>query len=194
MKRFFVLVLGCVFALGILSGCSKKESKPIDTSKKNSEWFSNLETKDVDGNKVTKEVFSSKDLTLINVWTTWCGPCVGEMPELEALSKEYESNNSNVAIKGLVVEVDGADMKTGLSDKERDLVKDIMKKSNATYQQLTVSEGLKKTDFKRIIEFPTAYFVDKNGKFVGDKVAGANSKEEWKKIIDERLKMVKSNE
>lgn len=194
MKRFFILVIGCVFALGTLLGCSKKESKPIDTSEKNSEWFSNLETKDVDGNKVTKEVFSSKDLTLINVWTTWCGPCVDEMPELEALSKEYESNNSNIAIKGLVVEVDGAYMKTGISDKERDLVKDIMKKSNATYQQLTVSKGLKKTDFKRIAEFPTTYFVDKNGKFVGDKVLGANSKEEWKKIIDEKLKMVKSNE
>ncbi len=69
------------------------------------------------------------------------------MPELEALSKEYENNNSNVAIKGLIVEVDGTDMKTGLSDKEKELVKDIMKKSGATYQQLTVSEGLKKTDF-----------------------------------------------
>ncbi|MGO1043449.1 hypothetical protein ACTPEO_11995 [Clostridioides difficile] len=39
-----------------------------------------------------------------------------------------------------------------------------MKKSSATYQQLTVSEGLKKTDFKRIVKFPTTYFVDKNGK------------------------------
>ncbi|MGO1043450.1 hypothetical protein ACTPEO_12000 [Clostridioides difficile] len=56
MKRFFILVIGCVFALGILSGCSKKESKSIDTSEKNSEWSSNLETKDVDGNKVTIQI------------------------------------------------------------------------------------------------------------------------------------------
>ncbi|MCC0784938.1 TlpA family protein disulfide reductase [Clostridioides sp. ES-S-0108-01] len=193
MKRFFILILGCVFVLGMISGCTKKESKAVETNKDNSEWFNNLETEDVDGNKVTKDMFSSKELTLINVWTTWCGPCVGEMPELETLSKEYENNN-NVAIKGLVVEVEGTDIKTGLSDEEKNLVKDIMKKSGVTYQQLTVSEELKKTDFKRIVEFPTSYFVDKKGNFVGEKVTGANSKEEWKKIIDERLKMVKSNE
>ncbi|HBF6686212.1 TlpA disulfide reductase family protein [Clostridioides difficile] len=195
MKRFFTLVLGCIFVLGVVSGCNKKtETNLVETNKNNSEWFNNLVTEDVDGNKVTKDVFSSKELTLINTWTTWCGPCIGEMPGLEALSKEYENNNSNVAIKGLIVEVDGTDMKTGLSDKEKELVKDIMKKSGATYQQLTVSEGLKKTDFKRTIEFPTTYFVDKKGNFVGEKVTGANSKEEWKKIIDERLKMVKDSE
>lgn len=194
MKRFFIVVLGCICVLGMISGCSKKESKPVEKNKNNSEWFSNLDTEDVDGNKVTKEIFSNEELTLINVWTTWCGPCVGEMPELEALSKEYESNNSNVAIKGLVVEVDKTDMRTGLSNEEKNLVKDIMKKSDATYQQLTVSEELKKTDFKRVMEFPTTYFVDKKGNFVGEKVVGANSKEDWKKIIDERLKMVKANE
>lgn len=138
------MVLGCIFVLGMISGCSKKESKPVETNKNNSEWFNNLETEDFDGNKVTKEIFSDKELTLINVWTTWCGPCVGEIPELEALSKEYESNNSNVAVKVLVVEVDETDVRIGLSNEEKNLVKDIMKKSGATYQQLTVSEGLKK--------------------------------------------------
>lgn len=72
MKRFFIVVLGCICVLGMISGCSKKESKPVEKNKNNSEWFSNLDTEDVDGNKVTKEIFSNKELTLINVWTTWC--------------------------------------------------------------------------------------------------------------------------
>lgn len=194
MKKFYVLVLGCIFVLSVLSGCSKMESKSVEMSEENSDWFTNLETKDVDGNKVTKDVFSDKEITLINVWTTWCGPCVGEMPELDALSKEYENSNSKVSIKGLIVEVKGTDMRAGLSDEEKKLVKDIMKKSGATYQQLTVSEELKNTNFKRVIEFPTTYFVDKKGNLVGEKITGANSKEEWKTIIDERLRMVKNNE
>ena len=78
---------------------------------------------------------------------------MGEMPELEALSKEYESNNSNVAIKGLVVEVDKTDMRTGLSNEEKNLVKDIMKKSDATYQQLTVLKNLKKLILKELWSF-----------------------------------------
>ena len=28
MKRFFIVVLGCICVLGMISGCSKKESKP----------------------------------------------------------------------------------------------------------------------------------------------------------------------
>ena len=92
MKRFFIVVLGCICVLGMISGCSKKESKPVEKNKNNSEWFSNLDTEDVDGNKVTKEIFSNKELTLINVWTTWCGPCVGEMPELEALPSRVKAS------------------------------------------------------------------------------------------------------
>ncbi|MWL34971.1 hypothetical protein, partial [Escherichia coli] len=63
MKKFFMVVLGCIFVLGVISGCSKKESKPVEKNKSNSEWFSNLDTEDVDGNKVTKEIFSNKELT-----------------------------------------------------------------------------------------------------------------------------------
>lgn len=28
-------------------------------------------------------------IVLINIWATWCGPCVAEMPEIEQLSKDY---------------------------------------------------------------------------------------------------------
>lgn len=59
---------------------------------------------------------------------------------------------------------------------------------------MIVFEEFKKIDFKRVMEFLIIYFVDKKGNFVGEKVVGVNSKEDWKKIIDERLKMVKVNE
>ncbi|MBQ8139643.1 MAG: redoxin domain-containing protein [Lachnospiraceae bacterium] len=32
------------------------------------------------------------DVVLINFWATWCGPCVGEMPELQQLSDEGIEN------------------------------------------------------------------------------------------------------
>ncbi|MGO0916192.1 hypothetical protein ACTPEM_23430, partial [Clostridioides difficile] len=56
------------------SGCSKKESKPVEKNKNNSEWFSNLDTEDVDGNKVTKEIFSNKAICkyyTINIANTY---------------------------------------------------------------------------------------------------------------------------
>lgn len=34
--------------------------------------------------------------TLLNLWVTWCGPCVLELPSLEELKKHYEGKNLDV--------------------------------------------------------------------------------------------------
>ena len=33
---------------------------------------------------MTHEVFDDADLTVINIWGTFCGPCIQEMPDLGA--------------------------------------------------------------------------------------------------------------
>jgi thiol-disulfide isomerase/thioredoxin len=46
---------------------------------------------------------SSKDtLYIINFWATWCVPCVGELPEFDALKKRYEG----MKVKVLMVSLD----------------------------------------------------------------------------------------
>lgn len=39
-----------------------------------------------DGGKVSLADFKGKPV-LVNLWATWCGPCVAEMPTLDALAK-----------------------------------------------------------------------------------------------------------
>ena len=46
-------------------------------------------TTDVVGKTYTQDVFADYDLTLVNVFTTWCSPCVEEIPVLEKLRQEY---------------------------------------------------------------------------------------------------------
>ena len=46
---------------------------------------------------------SSKDtLYIINFWATWCAPCVGELPEFNALQSKY----ANMPVKVLLVSLD----------------------------------------------------------------------------------------
>ena len=45
-----------------------------------------FETVDIDGNKVSSaDIFSKHKLTMVNIWGTFCGPCIREMPDLEEL-------------------------------------------------------------------------------------------------------------
>lgn len=49
-----------------------------------------MKTEDINGNKVDSSIFSKYKLTVVNVWNTGCTPCVGEIPTLDKLNKEYE--------------------------------------------------------------------------------------------------------
>ena len=47
----------------------------------------------------------NQQLTLLNLWATWCGPCQEEFPELEQLHRDYEAKGLRV----LAVSVDMGD-------------------------------------------------------------------------------------
>lgn len=189
-KKILALILGLSL---LLVACGDKTGVDSGSASRNQDsknWFSQLETRDLDGEEVTSDIFEENDINLINVWATWCGPCVDELQDLGELAREYEGKG--VGIKGILVEMDRNKMNTGLSEEERKIAEDIISQTRADYQHLLVSEDLLETKFSRIIAFPTTYFVDSKGEFVGKEISGAKSKEEWDLIINERLEMLKN--
>jgi len=77
-------------------GCSIKWAWKTEwTDKVNNDW----DNKSVTLEKISKNRISglianeSKKLRLINVWATWCGPCVIEYPELVNLQRMYGNRN-----------------------------------------------------------------------------------------------------
>jgi len=47
---------------------------------------------DIKGGKKSLDSFKGK-YVYIDVWATWCGPCIREIPALDKLEKEYHSKN-----------------------------------------------------------------------------------------------------
>ena len=62
-----------------------------------------------DKEKITISKFSNK-LTIINIWATWCLPCIEELPALNDFIKSNNTNNkdSNYRFITLSVDIDGA--------------------------------------------------------------------------------------
>lgn len=122
-------------------------------------------TKDLAGNEVTEDIFSGKDLTILNIWGTFCTPCIEEMPELGEWEKELPEN---VQIVGLVSDV------VGESDTERlELASTIMEKAGAGFVNLIPTAEMNDL-LSKVVGVPTTIFVDKTGALVGEPIVGAN--------------------
>jgi peroxiredoxin len=73
-------------------GCSIKWAEKRDTARKSDETWAKEEVPliSIDEQGIRALVKNDGDkLRLVNVWATWCGPCIEELPELVAIDRMY---------------------------------------------------------------------------------------------------------
>lgn len=73
----FLICLICFFY-----GCNSKVGQPIKAFK----------AQTLNGQTIQNADFKDK-VVVINLWATWCGPCVQEIPELNALKEQFAANS-----------------------------------------------------------------------------------------------------
>ena len=121
-------------------------------------------TKNLNMEEVSDSIFADKDLTILNVWGTFCGPCINEMPELGLWAKEMPEN---VQIIGFVADIAGE-----TDSQQIDTAKTILEKTGADFQNI-----IPNTDFSgllsNVVGVPTTYFINSEGKIVGKPIVGA---------------------
>ena len=138
-------------------------------------------TTDMGGNTVTQEIFADYDLTMVNIWATWCGYCVEEMPELAKL-KEMLPENVN-----LITICDDASYETELTQK-------ILDESGANFQTLMTTEDMYTQLLAYVYAFPTTFFVNSEGIPVVQPLTGVpsmeNAAEAYYSIIEQILQLM----
>ena len=139
---------------------------------------------DVNGETYTQEMFADHDLTMINVFTTWCSPCIREIPDLEKLSKEME--DQGVQVVGIVLDVDG-----NADEETIEKAKLLAEKTGAAYPFLIPDAGYLNGRLAGISAVPETFFADKEGNIVGETYSGSRSFEDWKGIVEKELEGVR---
>ena len=148
--------------------------------------LSNLQTMDIDGKEFSGKDFSDYDLTMVNVFATWCSPCVQEIPDLAEIQKEMKDKGVNIV--GVVT--DTVDQ-TGENQEALEKAKLIRERSKAEYPFLIPDKSNFNGRLSGIQAFPETFFVDKKGQIVGETYSGSHNKKAWLDIIEKELAKVK---
>ena len=142
-------------------------------------YYVTFQANTVEGEAWNSEQFANSKLTMINVWATYCNPCLSEMPDLGELAAEYDG--AEFQIIGVVSDVMEGDSADNIA-----YVKQLISETQANYPHLLLNESLYMSFVGAVCAVPTTFFVRQDGSMVGY-LTGAMAKENWKILIDDLL-------
>ena len=139
---------------------------------------------------IKKSLFEGHRLTMVNIWATFCNPCLSEMPELGELAAEYAKEEGGAQIIGICTDI--TDLSGNTTQEAVDGAKQIVEMTGAAYPHLIPNDEFMAFLMQEVPGVPTTFFVDENGEVIGDEVVGAKSKDAWQQEIESRLAMLES--
>ncbi len=130
----------------------------VDSAPVLSDTVRQLTLKTVKGKSFKLSDFSNK-VVVINIWATWCGPCLLEMPQLSKLNREYKTRG--VVILGLATTYNEHD------DVRR--VKHYLRVKKINYRSIwddgTLAESLVEA-VRGLAVIPQSFVISKGGRIV----------------------------
>ena len=197
MNHSFQLLLPCLALCLLLAACdgdsqssgevfqqqttqSQTETGTNSSAGSGAGVLSSFSTQTLTGESVDNTMLSGYPVTMVNVWATFCGPCIDEMPDLGVLSAEYA--DKGVQIVGLVSDV--LTSEAAIDQEQVDLAKEIVSATEANYPHLLPSTELIQTVLMNTQVVPTTFFVDAAGNQIGETITGARSIDQWRSILD----------
>lgn len=131
-------------ALVMASGCSETvpESKPENAAPE-------LVLSKVDGSGTLSLAEQQGKVVLVDLWATWCVPCIAELPHLQTMSEELAADD--FLMLGIVLE-----------SGEREEVVEFLAAQEVTYAQVMGEEDTGEA-FGPFLGYPTKYLIDRDG-------------------------------
>lgn len=163
MTKSYKLLLCLLAILALtLGGCGK-----------DSAGSTTFEVTSMNWDAVVSEIVPQSKLTMVNVWATYCGPCLNEMPELGELAAEYDPKEFQII--GIVSDV--------MEGQDQEQVESLVQQTGAGYTHLLLNESIYSALLTNVSAVPTTFFLDQNGTVL-DTVVGAREKQDWEELIN----------
>ena len=151
--KYRTIIVLSVIALGFAITFSLKQNDSIFKYSKQIAIEEELPAPDftlpgLNGELISLSEFKG-NVVLVNIWATWCPPCVYEMPSMEKLHQQFKSEKFKI----LAISIDSQGAKA---------VAPFMKNHNLTFQALIDPAGTIRTSYG-INSIPQSFIIDKQG-------------------------------
>lgn len=180
-KKFLSVMFAVVMLTAVMfTGCGgEKSAQPEEVSAEEDKepYILTFEAVTTEGEAFSSDCFSKSKLTMLNIWATYCNPCLQEMPDLGEIAASRDE--SEFQMIGII-----SDVKEDAGTKEIDAAKDLIIQTNAeTYPHLLLGDSLYHNLVGAVNAVPMTFFVNQEGELLGY-VEGSRSKEDWEAMID----------
>ena len=173
MKKKLICCIALLLAV-ILPFTALAETPTV--SNKNPLTFS---TTTLYGKEIDSSILKKYDLIMVNFWAEWCGPCVGELPDIQKIYKEYK----NVLVLGAYV--DSNDAGAIAAAEKAGVTYPLFRAPHHFYDYLDMDNGS--------FAIPQTCFFNSKGYQLNSAYVGSRNYEWWKQIVDELLAYVAEN-
>jgi len=132
-----------------------------------------FKTIDFYGNPITsEECFSDNDVTLLNCWASYCGPCEREMPSLVEADEQLKSDNCHVVL--CLFDTDSRE-----SEEYQDAVELLNRAGAQNLKCIIINDEIQEQLGDYVAAYPTSYPVGSDGQVLGPQYDGDRSVESF---------------
>lgn len=134
------------------------------------------------GNTHTLSEYKGK-VVFLNFWTTWCGYCKEEMPDIQQIYEEYGQNQGDLIVLG--VANPRSELFPNGADVEKSEIIQFLTDAGYTYPTVMDTTGSVFREYG-ISSFPFTLMIDRDGNVFGY-VGGMLTKEQMEQIVQQTM-------
>ena len=175
--RVVLIILGVLAALGIAGFIGLRALVQDRMSKVNNINLSVTKGQEApdfvlpltDGSEAKlSKLLKDKEVVVLNIFASWCGPCEREFPDMEKTYQKYKDKMEIVAVSGDLVLDEMEDM---VKYKEEHNLSFLIGMKNETIDSLKIGG------------FPTTYIIDRNGRIVFSQSSAFVHEGDFEKVV-----------
>ena len=137
--------------------------------------FKAFSTSMLNGETVTQDIFAQSKVTMINIWATWCNPCIEELPAIQDMMDELPEGANVISIC-----LD--------ADTDMELAMEIADEIGISFPVLIPDDAIRNNVLRYVQAVPATYFVGSDGEIIGQPMVGAPY--EPKEMYTQRLEEI----